>query len=264
MMKCPGRLPSVVAIAGLLWLVGCPSPPGEEELSSARDITSFNLGAAAGTINESSLSVTVASDTDVTAIAASFATTADVVKIGDTLLESGVTPGDFTDPVTLTVYAEDGSSKDYVVTVTLPDAFEPNELYHQYSSLGTIFGTLPETSRTATISPSGDRDFYRFKAEEDGSIGGPFGDELFTLTVRLVPPQSPHGRNYDLYLYADGGALLEQSTLFGTDEDDVGHQWNGTVGPDDSKDFRIEVRGVDGAFTCCPYTLFLDLVETPL
>ncbi len=175
-----------------------------------------------------------------------------------------MTSVDFTDPVTLTVLAEDGSTKAYLVTVTLPDDFEPNETLNGYQSLGTVFETAAEQQWTATISPTGDHDFFRFKAEEDSIIGPPFGDELFTLTVRLVPPQSPHGRNFDLYLYDDGGTVLDQSTNSGSAEETAEYTWGGTVGPDDSQYFRVEVRSVGGDFTCSNYMLHADLVETTL
>ncbi|MCX7029400.1 MAG: hypothetical protein NTU62_04685 [Spirochaetes bacterium] len=256
-MKRCIRILAVVDLAGSLLLAGCPVPPSDD-----CELTAFALAGVTGTIDQGSVAVTVPWGTDVVSLAAVFATTGVSASIGSTILESGVTPCDYTDPVTLTVLAEDGSAKDYTVTVTLPDAYEPNETLNGYQSLGTVFETATEQQWTATISPTVDRDFYWFMAEEDGGLGFPLESELFTLTVRLVPPQAPHARNYDLYLFADGGGVLEQSTTLGSAEEIVVFAWDGTVGIDDSQSFRLEVRGVDGAFTCSPYTLYADLVET--
>ena len=231
------------------------------KLSDDCELTAFALAGVTGTIGQDSVAVTLPWGTDVASLAAVFTTTGASASIGSTLLESGVTPADYTDPVTLTVLAEDGSTKDYLVTVTLPDSYEPNETYNGYKSLGTVFETAADQPRTATLSPTGDHDFFRFKAEEDSIIGPPFGEELFTLTVRLVPPQAPPERNYDLYLYDDGGNVLGQSTDTGSDEETVVCTWEGTVGPDDSQYFRVEVRSVGGDFTCSPYLLYADLVE---
>ncbi|MEA3448383.1 MAG: T9SS type A sorting domain-containing protein, partial [Bacteroidota bacterium] len=67
------------------------------------------------------ISLNVPTDTDVTALVATF-TLSDgaTAEIGGVVQESGVTPNDFTDPVTYTVIAEDGTTaQDWVVTVTV-------------------------------------------------------------------------------------------------------------------------------------------------
>jgi len=62
--------------------------------------------------------VAVPSGTDIKNLVASFKTTGALVKVGATVQESEKTPNDFTNPVTYTVVAADGSTQDYVVTVT--------------------------------------------------------------------------------------------------------------------------------------------------
>ena len=255
-MKRCIRILSACALAGPLLLAGCPVKP-----SGDCELTAFALAGVSGTIDQGNVAVTVPWSTDVASLAAVFTATGVSVSIGSTVLKTGVTTGDYTDPVTVTVLAEDGTTKDYLVTVTLPDDYEPNETLNGYQSLGTVFETAAEQQWTATLSPAGDHDFYSFKVEEDNTFGPLFGPENFTLTVRLVPPQAPHDRNYDLYLYMEG-TVLKQSTNSGAAEEVVVYNWNGTVGLDDYEYFRLEVRGVDGAFTCGPYTLYADFVES--
>jgi hypothetical protein len=56
---------------------------------------------------------------DVTALVADFSTTGVSVTVGTTVQDSGSTENDFTNPVVYTVYAEDASTQNYTVTVTL-------------------------------------------------------------------------------------------------------------------------------------------------
>ena len=83
----------------------------------------------------------------------------------------------------------------------LLDDYEPNDTIAELLRPGDRQGNEPEKSWTATISPKGDVDFYRFLAEEDSGFGIPTFDELLTLTIRMVPPQAPDARDYDLFLY---------------------------------------------------------------
>jgi hypothetical protein len=92
-------------------------------LSSAKDITNFRFGsvtpAANGVINGSAITVTVPPATDLKALIATFAHSADAtVKVGSKEQVSGATKNDFTNPVTYTVTAQDGTTKSYTVTVT--------------------------------------------------------------------------------------------------------------------------------------------------
>ena len=89
--------------------------------SPATDITgfSFTIPAAVGTISGTNIAVTVPFGTDVTALVATFATAGISVKVGSTIQISGMTPNNFTSPVTYTVTAPDSSTKNYVVTVTI-------------------------------------------------------------------------------------------------------------------------------------------------
>jgi hypothetical protein len=113
-----------------------------------------------------------------------------------------------------------------------------------------------------TISPEGDCDFYGMTAEDPDTLQLPGTPEHFTLTVRMVPPQNPDPRDYDLYLYDEAGIELDSSTNSGSAEEIITFTWDGTVGQDESADFRVEVRSVGGDFASVPYTLYASLEET--
>ena len=93
-------------------------------LSSAKDMLSFTFEgfnpAIVGTIDGSSIVITVPGNADLTQLVASFThSSLSTVQIGDTEQTSGVTVNDFTQPLTYTLVAEDGSTQDYTVEVRL-------------------------------------------------------------------------------------------------------------------------------------------------
>jgi len=91
--------------------------------NTAKALTSFSFASptVSGTVTESSKTValTVPFGTNVTALVATFVTTGASVKVGTVVQTSGTTPNNFTSPVTYTVVAADGSTQEYVVTVTI-------------------------------------------------------------------------------------------------------------------------------------------------
>jgi hypothetical protein len=94
-------------------------------LDSAKNISAFSIpsAGATGVIDGLNISVTVPYETNVTALVATFNTNgAASVKVGDIIArtqESGVTPNNFTSPVTYRVTAADSSYQDYTVTVAI-------------------------------------------------------------------------------------------------------------------------------------------------
>jgi len=89
--------------------------------SSEKQITQFSLLGNEGSINQDvrTVDVLVPSVTDVTALAPQFTVPAGAsVKVGTTEQVSGTTPNNFTSSVTYTVYAEDKSYQDYLVSVS--------------------------------------------------------------------------------------------------------------------------------------------------
>ncbi len=92
-------------------------------LNPAKEITGFSIAipsadpasSAAGIINGSSISVTLPYGTSLASLVASFTTTGASVRVGGAAQRSGATANDFSKPVTYTVTAEDGTTRDYTV-----------------------------------------------------------------------------------------------------------------------------------------------------
>ena len=102
------------------------TPPAQK--SSAKDLTAFSFAnpLASGVISGTNIAITVPAGTNVTALVASFTSSAlSTVKVGGTAQVSGTTANNFTSPVTYTVTAEDGTTKTYTVTVTVDVVVTP-------------------------------------------------------------------------------------------------------------------------------------------
>ena len=85
----------------------------EPTLSSAKAITSFSISGIGAIINESNRTISLAiSDTDFTSLSTEI-----TISSNSTINPASGVLQDFTNPITYTVTAEDGSSVDYVVTV---------------------------------------------------------------------------------------------------------------------------------------------------
>ncbi|WP_337104104.1 S-layer homology domain-containing protein [Paenibacillus sp. YIM B09110] len=90
-------------------------------LNPAKELTSFKITNPErnGVVNQvnHTIMITVPYGTNVTQIAPTFTSTGSTVKVGIENQVSGVTTQNFTNPVTYSVYAADGTIQDYVVTV---------------------------------------------------------------------------------------------------------------------------------------------------
>jgi flagellar hook assembly protein FlgD len=135
-----------------------------EALNPAKEITSFSFAApaATGVINEADkkIAVTVPFGTDVTNL------TPTIVHTGASIVPASGTPQDFTNPVVYTVTAEDGTTAQYTVTVTIAAntdasltalsvnpgsiAFDPETL--TYDNVVVPYGTT-EVTVTFTAAP---------------------------------------------------------------------------------------------------------------
>jgi hypothetical protein len=90
--------------------------------STAKKIKTFgfNTPPANGIITGNSIALTVPAGTNVTNLVASFTNSlSSIVKVGTTTQISGITANNFTNPVTYTATAQDGSIANYTVTVTV-------------------------------------------------------------------------------------------------------------------------------------------------
>ena len=93
----------------------------EKELTAFTFLSVNNPGLAAdvtGTITGTSIAVVVPIGTNITALVATFSTTGADVRVAGMTQVTGTTANDFTITVTYTVTAEDGSTRDFTVTVT--------------------------------------------------------------------------------------------------------------------------------------------------
>ncbi len=123
--------------------------------SSEKAITAFGFGspAATGVIDQANhaISVDVPYLTDTAALVAVFTTTGAIVTIGDAEQTSGTTVNDFTDPVTYTVTAEDGSAQNYTVTVAVAASWAKAITGFAFESPAVI-GTINETNHTIAVT----------------------------------------------------------------------------------------------------------------
>jgi hypothetical protein len=116
----------VLFLFGVLFLfTSCPSPTSSlgssgRTLSSTKDLTGFGLPGAMSAVLEGTthtVSVLVLPRTVISNLIPTFSISGATVKVGSTVQISGVTAQDFTNPVVYVVFAEDGSSVSYTVSV---------------------------------------------------------------------------------------------------------------------------------------------------
>jgi formylglycine-generating enzyme required for sulfatase activity len=135
--------------------------------NDAKEITAFSFTAAAnpaldstvtGTITGTDISVTVLGGTDVGSLVADFTSTGESVTVNGNPQVSGTTPNDFTDPVTYTVTAEDGSTREYVVVVgdteviTLSGSGETLTMIYAQNQASITFPTGTDDSGSETLT----------------------------------------------------------------------------------------------------------------
>ncbi|MGO8684224.1 MAG: IPT/TIG domain-containing protein, partial [Thermoleophilia bacterium] len=120
--------------------------------SSAKAITAFSLMGVNGTINQSNdtIVVNLPYTPDVTALVATFTTTGASVSVGSTPQVSGTTANNFTNPVTYTVTAANGTTQNYVVTVTVD---EPTTIaVHAGNTQSAVVGTAVATPPSVLVT----------------------------------------------------------------------------------------------------------------
>lgn len=125
--------------------------------SHEKEITSFSINGVPGVISFPFITVTLPWGTDVTSLAASFATTGQSVTVGGSVQQSGVTANDYTDPVIFRVTAGDGSSQDYTVRVRMLRPFKDITSFSINGIAGRFTGTsillrLPNAADLASLT----------------------------------------------------------------------------------------------------------------
>ncbi len=121
--------------------------------NTAKAITGFKFGGltpnVTGTVNETNktVSLTVPYGTDVTALVPT------IIQTGSSVSPNSGVAQDFTNPVTYTVTAEDGTTQDYTVTVTV--AKNPAKAITSFNFGGLtpgVAGTINETNKTVSLT----------------------------------------------------------------------------------------------------------------
>jgi hypothetical protein len=113
--------------------------------SSSKDITSFSINGVSGTISGTAIALTLPAGTDPSGL------TPSIVHTGASINPANGTPQSFSGPVSYTVTAADGSTKTWVVTVTIPVVAPPIDLSTAIITDGSA-GDVASWPQTATLS----------------------------------------------------------------------------------------------------------------
>ena len=129
------------------------------QYSSAKDITLFNLSSPfeVGVISGNTIGLTVPYGTNLTALVPTFQSSPNsTVRVVNTIQVSGVTANNFTSTVIYTVVAQDGTTKDYSVVVTVsPQAGGSGSSAKNILTFGLLSPTIPGTITGTTITING-------------------------------------------------------------------------------------------------------------
>lgn len=129
-------------------------------LSSNKDLTAFSFPQGTGTILGTNVSVTVPYGTNRNGLVATFSITGVSVTVGGSTQTSGVSSNNFNSPVTYRVIAEDSSTKDYTVTVTVAlNSAKDITSFSFPEGVGTILGenisvTVPYGTSRDSLTPT--------------------------------------------------------------------------------------------------------------
>ena len=119
--------------------------------SSSKSLDSFGFAIpqVQGIISGTSISVTLPYGTSRSGLAASFSYSGESLWVGTTRQSSGTTVNDFNTPVTYTLKAADGTSRDYIVAVAV--ATNPSKLITAFSIFGST-GSISESAHSINVS----------------------------------------------------------------------------------------------------------------
>jgi hypothetical protein len=156
---------------------------------AGKSITTFSLNGVAGTIDEAAktIVVTMPSETDVTALVATFTTTGASVTVGSTVQVNGITANNFTTPVVYTVTAIDAETQVYTVTVVTEPVNKP--------ATAITVSMTPNNAGTDPVVPPGD-----YCARTPSITGS------FVVT-------DPDGGSVVVTEWYDNGSLVQSNTI---------------------------------------------------
>ena len=180
-----------------------PTPIPTPVLSSSKDLKSFQFlkisPPVTATISGSSITAILPSSVPLTNLVATLDTTANSIYANGVLQSNGNTTNDFTNPVTYSLVAEDGSKADYTVTLTnlgysilgsagvvnvtgLTASDTPLEMY--YDTSGNSFKTFDNNTKIGAILPNNTNFALSFKSQPTGKVCALYGGTLSgTLTA---------------------------------------------------------------------------------
>lgn len=176
-----------IIISAVLIFSACSGGGGGSSSDSTptydKSIISFDFEAAyntgilsydsTGVISGTAISVTVPYGTDLTRLVATYVTAGAWVTVGGVEQASGETPNDFTNPVTYTVNAPDGTTQNYTVTVTVASASSKDI---------TSFVFLKDMN----IGLAGDNDVEGVISGETITVEVPAGTDITLLTPTIA------------------------------------------------------------------------------
>lgn len=144
----------ILALLLVTLVAGCGGSDNATD-PSAKAMTAYSLNGASGIIDESAktVSVTMPTGTDLTALVATYTTTGASVDVGTQPQTSSITGNDFTAAVDYTVIASDSSTATYTVNVSV--ALSSSKAMTAFS-LGGSTGIIDEAAKTISVTmPNG-------------------------------------------------------------------------------------------------------------
>lgn len=159
--------------------IGSIKIEGVEILSDAKDITAFSINDVDGVIEGTAISVELINDgtLDITNLTP-------VVTVSDKATYSPQGAQDFTNAVTYTVTAENSTTKDYTVTVTIVTLSDAKDI--TAFSINDVAGVIEGTAITVTLDDDGTLDITNLTPAvtvSDKATYSPQGAQDFTNAV---------------------------------------------------------------------------------
>ncbi|MBT4265091.1 MAG: hypothetical protein HOD85_12875 [Deltaproteobacteria bacterium] len=219
--------------------------------NTTKDITAFSFTDAnaaltstvVATISGTTITATVPYGTDLTALVATFTTTGSSVEVNSTVQTSGITANDFSSAVTYRVTADNSSTQDYTVTVTVaPDNTTKDITIFSFTDanaaltstvVATISGTtitamMPYgtdvTALVATFGTTGSSVAVGGTAQNSGTTTNDFSSPVtYTVTagdsstqdytVTVTPAQNNNEKDITAFSFTDANAALSSTVV---------------------------------------------------
>lgn len=190
-------------------------------LNSSKAMTSFDFNSfspvVAASIDGTDITATVPAGSDITNLVATFTSSpTSTTKIGLVNQISGTTANNFTNPVVYTVTAEDGSTTNYTVTVTVEQAVVFNGFNVSNDPEKYVTGVSPNMSLTSFLQNIilGTNVAYTAKNISDQTLSA--SDLVGTgAQLNVYYPDSSLFATYTIVIYGDtdGNGLINISDL---------------------------------------------------